>query len=310
MSTCECRCRRSCDRGAAGGGPQGLSARALERAAAGREGARRGRRVRRGRSRRRELHPRRPARLEPRVDRPADRGGARGARCGCRARPPLLAAARQRARPACARALAQPPTADEHRRATQGPSGTRSLEGHRRAREPEPAGARARSRARARLPHATGGRSQPSGRHHPGPCRHRGPAHSIPARLRHHRRRHLSRLLPTGKARRRRQARHRGRRRHHAQDGSSRRQQADLDDAPDRVERRHRHRAAPRQRAALPHPEPGAVHGLPGDRERSSRAGLLRRASHADRAPRRREGGLELDVLGARAPAAARGAHV
>ena len=118
------------------------------------------------------------ARLERRVDRSGDRGGARGAGRGCGARPPLLAAARQRARSLCARARGQGAAAHANRRAAQGPSGARRLEGDRRAREPQPARPGAGGRARARLPEAAGDRSRPSGRDHPGSRRHRGPARS------------------------------------------------------------------------------------------------------------------------------------
>ena len=59
----------------------------------------------------------------------------------------------------------------------------------------------------------------------------------------------------------------------------------------------------PRHRAALPVAPPGALHGLPGDRARRPRPRLLRRASDRGLHARRRQGGLELDVLAAGAAA-------
>ena len=60
---------------------------------------------------------------------------------------------------------------------------------------------------------------------------------------------------------------------------------------------------SPGSRAPLPVAQAGAVHGLPGDRERRARARLLRRPHDRGVHARRRQGRLELDVLAAGAAA-------
>ena len=62
------------------------------------------------------------------------------------------------------------------------------------------------------------------------------------------------------------------------------------------------------RRAALPHPPRAAFYGLPGDRLRRARPPVLRRPPDPGLPAGRRECRLELDVLGADAAAAARGA--
>ncbi len=69
-------------------------------------------------------------------------------------------------------------------------------------------------RARPRLREAEGTRPESPGRDHPDAGEHGRGADAVPARARHHRRRHLSRLLPAGHARRvEEHRRQRGRRR-------------------------------------------------------------------------------------------------
>ena len=88
-----------------------------------------------------------------------------------------------------------------------------------------------------------------------------------------------------------------------AQDEGGERRQAGLDDAADRLERHRAVQGDARPRAALPVAPAGALHGLPGDRERRARPRLLRRPPDRGLHARRRQGGLELDVLAAGAAA-------
>ena len=94
------------------------------------------------------------------------------------------------------------------------------------------------------------------------------------------------------------------------QDGGGERRQAVLDDAADRLERRRAVQGGARPRAPLPVAQAGALHGLPGDRERRARADLLRRAPDRGLHARRRQGRLELDVLAAGAAPGRARAHL
>ncbi len=153
-----------------------------------------------------------------------------------------------------------------------------------------------------------GARPGAPARDHPGTAEHGRAALALPARLRHHRRRHLPARVPAGRALRPAEQGHQRRRRRHPEDGARGGRQTGLDDAPDRLERHRQLRAKAERRPALPDPARAPLHGLPGDRLRRARAELLRRPPDAGDAPRRRRCGLELDVLGAGAAAAAPGA--
>ena len=106
---------------------------------------------------------------------------------------------------------------------------------------------------------------------------------TIRGRLRHPRRRHLSRLETSRQARRRTasQHRHQRRRRHDPDPRPRNRPQSDLDDAANRLERRSA--TAPPTR--LPHTPTSPLHGLRRDHRRRPRTLLLRRpTSRSDEA--------------------------
>ena len=101
-----------------------------------------------------------------------------------------------------------------------------------------------------------------------------------------------------------------GRRGLGARDRNCCRAEAVLDDPADRVDGRRPLAAAARRGPALSDLAAGAVHGAPGDRQRRPRPRLLRRPPDPGVHAGRREGRLELDVLGPHPPPAHRRAVV
>ena len=201
--------------------------------------------------------------------------------------------------------------AQQDRQHAQGAPRARRVEGSRRT------GARTRScgRARGGAEPPEDGRPGSSDRDHRGTSCSRPEARrrrssaddrrdqTVRGRLRHPRHRHLSRLEAAGHARGRAtgQHRHQRRRRHDAHRRARDRPQGDLDDAPDRLERR----PAAAALARLPHVPSSSLHGLRRDRRRRPRALLLRRPPPTRDERAGQAARLELELLEPRPTAAA-----